>query len=233
MKKNETLSRIRTLIQMIVFIAILPMVLFIAAGRWDWGMAWLYVSLMVGATVVSRVLAFQKHPDLLQERAQSMQHKDAKAWDRKLVLGMALVGPMVMLIVAGLDMRFGWSEPVSGGLQMLAVALILIGYAFSTWAMLENRFFSGVVRIQKERGHHVIDTGPYAIVRHPGYAGNVLANLVTPLMLSSYWALIPAVLTILITAVRTKLEDETLQNELPGYSAFTKKTRFRLIPGVW
>jgi protein-S-isoprenylcysteine O-methyltransferase Ste14 len=99
--------------------------------------------------------------------------------------------------------------------------------------MLENKFFSGVVRIQKDRGHTVVSTGPYAWVRHPGYAGTLGVYLVTPLLLDSRWAFIPAVMLVVALVVRTALEDRTLQKELPGYKEFTQKTRYRLIPWIW
>jgi protein-S-isoprenylcysteine O-methyltransferase Ste14 len=108
-----------------------------------------------------------------------------------------------------------------------------VAIAFVTWAMVTNRFFSSIVRIQRDRGHIVCDGGPYRWVRHPGYAGGALAALATPLALGSWWAFVPAVLTILLTAWRTALEDRTLQQELPGYAAYTQRTRYRLLPGVW
>ena len=116
---------------------------------------------------------------------------------------------------------------------MIALVLILLGYAFGSWALMENRFFSGVVRIQTERGHHVVSSGPYAIVRHPGYAGALLTYFATPLLLDSPWTFLPVIVMAIVLVVRTVLEDRTLQEELPGYKEFTQKTRYRLVPGVW
>lgn len=115
--------------------------------------------------------------------------------------------------------------------QLLIV--MVLGYAFSTWALIENKFFSGVVRIQKDRGHHVISTGPYRIIRHPGYAGALWIYLATPIFMDSLWAFIPTILLVGVTIIRTSLEDRTLQNELPGYKEFTDQTRYRLFPGIW
>jgi protein-S-isoprenylcysteine O-methyltransferase Ste14 len=111
--------------------------------------------------------------------------------------------------------------------------LVLLGYTLATWAMLANRFFSGVVRIQTERGHEVVASGPYAIVRHPGYSGSLLAALGFPLVLSSVWAFLPLILVFVVSIVRTRLEDRTLQSELPGYAEYANTTRHRLLPGVW
>jgi protein-S-isoprenylcysteine O-methyltransferase Ste14 len=136
-------------------------------------------------------------------------------------------------IVAGLNVRFGWPPPVPIGWQVLGAILFVLSTLFGTWAMLENRFFSAVVRIQTDRGHTVVTTGPYHFVRHPGYAAGIFGYLAMPLLLNSLWAFIPALLTIVLIIVRTKLEDETLQAELPGYVEYTQHTRYRLLPGVW
>ena len=96
-----------------------------------------------------------------------------------------------------------------------------------------NKFFEPSVRIQTDRGHHVIDTGPYAIIRHPGYAFGFAFFLGIPLALGSLWGLIPAIIMSALLVVRTVLEDRTLQNELPGYKQYAERVRYRLVPGVW
>jgi len=101
------------------------------------------------------------------------------------------------------------------------------------WATGVNAFISQVVRIQSERGHTVISTGPYRLVRHPAYVGMILVVLGAPIMLGSWWALIPGVISALVVTVRTKLEDQTLQAELPGYVEYAQQTRYRLAPGIW
>ena len=145
----------------------------------------------------------------------------------------ALVGPFAGLLVAGLDKRFGWSPEIPLGIQIAALALVILGYLLSIWAMVVNRFFSAVVRIQTERGHTVITTGPYSYVRHPGYDGGIVCNLAGAIALSSLWALIPGALVVLLTVVRTALEDRTLQEELVGYKEYAKRVRYRLLPGIW
>jgi protein-S-isoprenylcysteine O-methyltransferase Ste14 len=103
----------------------------------------------------------------------------------------------------------------------------------TTSAMRANQFFSSTVRIQHERGQHVINKGPYAIIRHPGYLGGSLFYLGTFFILDSIWVLLPVALTIIVLIIRTKLEDDTLQRELNGYKEYTRKVRYRLIPGIW
>ena len=111
--------------------------------------------------------------------------------------------------------------------------LVLLGGLLALWAMAANRFFIGMVRIQDERGHHVIKSGPYRYIRHPGYLGSLFYILFTPLALASYWALVPAVLTMGVIILRTYLEDKTLAEELAGYEEFTRQVRSRLIPAIW
>jgi len=161
-----------------------------------------------------------------------MEAKDTKPWD-KILAPLLGIGSILVLLVAGLDRSYGWSSPFSLIVNILALTGIVIGYAFSSWALVANRFFSGTVRIQTERGHHVVSSGPYRLIRHPGYAGGLLGYVLIPVLLDSLWAFIPAGLLAAVMVVRTALEDRTLQAELPGYAAYAQKTRCRLIPGVW
>jgi protein-S-isoprenylcysteine O-methyltransferase Ste14 len=143
------------------------------------------------------------------------------------------LGGGIIPIVAGLDARFGPSAQFSIELKIFAILMMLVGYVIGTYALIANRFFSGMVRIQAERGHHVIYTGSYRWVRHPGYAGSLLTYPVIPLLLDSWWAFIPAIITIVIIILRTKLEDQVLQEKLDGYREYAQRVRYRLIPGVW
>lgn len=224
---------IRVIIRAIVYMILLPAVVFIAAGRLDWTMAWVYVGLTIISAVVSRVMMRRKYPDLFIERAQALDKKDTKTWDRVLVQLVAFLGPITILVIAGLDRRFDWSPEISLELQLAALVAVVLGYLLAYWAVMSNKFFSATVRIQKERGHTVVTGGPYQYIRHPGYAGGVVSDLATPVMLGSLWALIPAVLTGCLIVVRTALEDKTLKNELNGYKEYAWQVRYRLLPGVW
>ena len=115
----------------------------------------------------------------------------------------------------------------------MALIVFVLGMGLFDWAMLSNRFFSGTVRIQEDRGHTVVADGPYRVVRHPGYVGMIVMFVLPPLVLGSLWALIPAGLAALATVIRTALEDKTLQVELPGYAEYAQRTRYRLLPRVW
>jgi protein-S-isoprenylcysteine O-methyltransferase Ste14 len=220
-------------IQLLVFIVLVPFLPLLISFRWDWWQAWVYGLIGVFGFVISRVLVNNRHPDLLTERSRMMAHEDAKSWDKLLGRLVGLGGALIPL-AAGLDVKYGWSDTdYSLSIELVALVLILVGYAIGSWALVENRFFSGVVRIQTERGHHVVSSGPYGIVRHPGYAGALLTYFATPLLLDSPWTFLPVLLMSLVLVIRTALEDRALQEELPGYKEYTQKTRYRLIPGVW
>ena len=223
----------RQILRFALYVTLMPAVLFISSGRLDWGMAWAFAIIAVVFSVVSRVAAARRHPDLLAERAQTGEAEGTKSWDRVLVPIVALYGPLAILIVAGLDKRFGWSPPVPLWLQIAALLVVVLAYLVSTWAMVVNRFFSALVRVQAERGHTVVDSGPYRFVRHPAYSTGLVAQLAMCLVFGSLWSLIPAALTVVAIVVRTALEDRTLIEELPGYADYTRRVRYRLLPGIW
>jgi protein-S-isoprenylcysteine O-methyltransferase Ste14 len=220
-------------LRFIAFMLLLPMVLFIAAGRLNWVWAWVYVGVIVFFTFVSRIIVIRTNPDLIAERAQSLDREDVRGWDRLILFFLLLIGPLTMMIVAGLDERFGWSPQISVALRLVALAIMVLGYTVGTWAMAVNRYYSAVVRIQKDRDQTVVTDGPYRFVRHPSYATGNVASLMIPILLGSLWALIPTILVVLGTIIRTALEDKTLLEELDGYKEYAARVRYRLLPGVW
>jgi len=222
----------RLLIGAFFLIALPALILFGSSGRLDWGMAWVYVGLTTAFSLGSRIIMQWKTPELIAERGQFEQKEGIKPWD-KVLMPLGIIVAIVMLIVAGLDKRFEWSPNLPLLLHITAFVITALGYSLGTWAILVNRFFSAVVRIQRERGHVVVTSGPYQYVRHPGYAGTVVTSLATPLLLGSLWALIPAALAVCQLIIRTTLEDRTLQEELEGYHDYAARVRYRLLPGVW
>lgn len=217
----------------LAYMLLIPGLLLVVAGDGAWLMGWTYVALYVGSGIGSRLVALKVSPGMLSERARFAQAEGVNRWDRALMLLVALVGPIAMLVVAGLDHRFSWPPPLPTILQLTGAVLVAGGYLLGVWAMLVNEFFSAVVRIQKDRGHRVVTTGPYSVVRHPAYAGGIAAALATPLMLDALWAFAPAALVVLGMVVRTAMEDRVLRQELPGYHEYAAKVRFRLFPGLW
>jgi len=223
----------RQWIRLIVVYLLIPLILFICGWDFGWWQAWVYSLLILAAGIGGRLWAEQRHPGLTAER-QNIEHiQNAKAWDKVLAPLMAVSISYPIVIVAGLDHRYNWSPDFPLWLSVIGFISIAFGYAFAAWAVVENRFFSSVVRIQTERGHVVCDTGPYQFVRHPGYAGNILALFGIVLALDSVWTLVPAAVATIITVIRTVLEDQTLQEELPGYRDYALRVRYRLIPWIY
>ena len=220
-------------LRLILVYLLIPLMLLVSGGSLDWWPAWVYSALILVAGVGGRIWAERRHPGLLAERVNVKKMQEAKPWDKVLAPLMALSLSYPLVIVAGLDHRFGWSPAFPDWLTMLGLVLVALGYAFATWALAENRFFASVVRIQTERGHQVCDSGTYRVVRHPGYAGNLLALAGMVLALDSLWLLIPATVALVIAVIRTSLEDQTLRDELPGYSEYTLRVRYRLIPWIY
>ena len=222
----------RVVLQMILFIIIMPFLPLLISRQWDWWEAWAYALVGILGFVISRALAARRNPDIIAERAKYMGQEGTQPWDKKLISLMFLLGLLVVIVV-GLDALYGWPPDFGPALEILALIALLAGYAFSSYALVENRFFSGTVRIQAERGQHVVSSGPYRWVRHPGYAGALLAYLATPFLLDSAWALIPTLLVIIVLVVRTGKEDRFLQAELDGYREYAGRVGYRLLPGVW
>ena len=220
--------------QMIVALLLFGVVLFLAAGKLDWPNGWVYLGLNAFTQILSAIVLIPRRPDMLAER--SKVREGTKPWDRILAPAIVIVGTLAVLITAGLDARFGWSASsgaVSGGWFALGLAAAFASQMFVLWAMASNPFFAATVRIQDDRGQTVTSRGPYALVRHPGYAGALVYNLAIPLVLGSWWTYLPALATIALNILRTALEDRTLQAELPGYKEYAGRVRYRLIPGIW
>jgi protein-S-isoprenylcysteine O-methyltransferase Ste14 len=232
MKDQHRTITARVIVQVLFFIVLIPFLPLLISRHWGWWEAWVYALVSILGFAVSRVLAARHHPDLIAERARTMQHEDATSWDKRLAPFLGLGGGLVLL-VAGLDKLFGWSPTFSLPLKFFSLLFILAGYVLGSYALIENRFFSGMVRIQTDRGHRVVSSGPYRWVRHPGYAGALLTYLATPVFLDSSWAFLPTAFISILMVIRTALEDRFLQEELEGYRDYVKQVRFRLLPGVW
>ncbi len=222
---------IRWAVQITAALVVFGAILFLAAGRLDWFLGWAYLGMNALTQVLSAAVLIPRRPDMLAERTQ--RREGTKGWDRFFAPAITIVGTLAVLVTAGLDARFGWSAPLSSGLWGLGLALAFGSQMFVLWAMASNPFFATTVRIQNDRGHRVVSSGPYRLVRHPGYLGSPVYNLVVPLALGSLWTFLPALLTILLLVARTGLENRTLQAELPGYQEYAAVVRCQLIPGVW
>ena len=224
---------VRALVRFVLLMLILPAMLFIAAGTINWPMGWAYCIVTIAVVTGSRMLMARTDPTLISERAGRHADDGVQEWDKKIVPIVGFFGPMLLLIVCGLDKRWAWSPEIPLAVQIVALVIVAGAALFSTWAMMANRFFSATVRIQKDRRHTVADKGPYSFVRHPGYLGGIIADFAGPIALGSLWALVVGVVLAGVTVYRTAREDKVLHEELAGYKQYAQKVRYRLLPGVW
>jgi len=218
-------------VRLVAMVAVLGGALFGLAGTFAWPAAWGYVAVVLAVIGVYALVVLPLHPELIEERRHPPA--DAKRWDRPFVAAVGVLGPVALIVLSGLDRRHHWSPPVPAWIQIAGLAAGAAGGMLTNYAVAANRFFSAIVRIQRDRGHHVIDTGPYRFVRHPGYAGSIVYTLGTAVALGSRVAFLTIAVLSLVLVVRTALEDRTLQNELEGYTDYARRVRYRLLPGVW
>jgi protein-S-isoprenylcysteine O-methyltransferase Ste14 len=201
--------------------------LFLPAGTLIWPRAWLFVAVSLAEMAAQFAWLWRVNPEVVI--ARSRYHLDSKRWD-KLLLCCYLPSTLAILLVAALDDgRFHWSN-VPWSLSVLGLVLFVFGFVLITWAQSFNKFFESTVRIQSDRNQQVIASGPYKLVRHPGYLGSILVALGTALALGSFWALIPGAAASGLLVLRTKWEDQTLQQELVGYKAYADRVCCRLVP---
>jgi protein-S-isoprenylcysteine O-methyltransferase Ste14 len=203
--------------------------LFGAAGQFSWPMAWA----VLGIYFVSKVAGLTfTDPELIRERAAPGPGVDRR--DMVIAtLGYLGLYPATF-VVAGLDaVRFGPAIPIPQSIQVTALLVFAFGYGFASWAILSNPFFATFVRIQDDREHSVVSSGAYALIRHPGYAGALLAHLALPFALGSIWTVVPAVVGTIFFVARTSREDRILRDNLADYREYQARVRWRLLPGVW
>jgi protein-S-isoprenylcysteine O-methyltransferase Ste14 len=223
-------TRLQIVLRSLAAPLVITVLLMVSAGRWDYWEGWLYILLNL-VIMAANLVILRGSPDLVEERLTP--GKGMKSWDLAYLIISTLLY-LASLVVAGLDVgRFGWSGRFSSWMYDAAILVYLLGNALFLWAKKTNRFFSSVVRLQVERGQTVVTSGPYRFVRHPGYVGNLLYNLATPLVLGSWWGVILQALACVFLIVRTALEDRLLQKELPGYAEYARQVKYRLLPGIW
>ena len=219
-------ARVRTFLAL----PILGAALFGSAGTFRWQAGWIYFAILLISTILPLYGPLRFDVGLIEERLSSS--KNAEPWDRKFVSLIGLLS-VIELAIPGLDLRFHWSCQAPSLVKWVGAAGVIWGTAGLTWAMYSNRFFSAYVRLQRERHHHVIASGPYRFVRHPGYAAWMFQGFCLPLLFGSWWTLLPVTLISLVFVVRTRLEDNVLREQLDGYCGYARRVRYRLVPGIW
>jgi protein-S-isoprenylcysteine O-methyltransferase Ste14 len=207
-------------------------VFYISAGRIDIPRSWFFFSIVFVYFVASNLALYRYNPELLIQRLK-IRREGSKTWDEILMRASNLTTLFILPAVAGLDVgRYQWSN-LGHSYIIVGVVFIVISSVLINWAMIENPYFEPTVRIQNERDHHVVTTGPYAIVRHPGYLSGMFWIASIPLILGSLYAFVPFALYTILMTFRTYLEDKTLQDELPGYTEYIERVKYRLFPWIW
>lgn len=219
----------RAIRSLAVSILVIAVLLFLPAGDFGWRNGWLFVLVFAALVIGSVVYLRFANPEIFV--ARSKIQAGTKAWDKAMIF-LLLASLVAVFPVAGLDHRYQWSS-VPSWLTALGYVLFSFGFAMSIWVYGVNKFAEPGVRIQRERGQRVIDTGPYTIVRHPLYLASIILYGGIPLALASFWALIPVAVGTIALFVRTAWEDQLLHEELDGYREYASRVRFRLIPGLW
>ncbi len=225
---------LKVIVRLVADTVLVGILLFVSAGTVAWWRAWMLLAVLLLVRTVGALAVYRVNPDLLRERASLPIHTDQLKADRVLLLGVLATGFLGLPIVAGFD-AFRWHAlprptPLVADLGLVLFAL---GWSLKSFALRANDFAVTVVRLQSERAHVVADSGPYSVVRHPFYAADPLILVGLSLWLQSYVAALSAMVAISLMVMRLRLEERFLRRELPGYTAYTDRVRFRLIPGIW
>lgn len=223
-RQSELLKQV--ILRILVAIPVLMLVLFLPAGTWNYWEAWAYLAILLIPMIFVFLYLFKNNPDLL-ERRMRMREKETQ---QKGIVGLSIVYFLLVFMLPGLDHRFGWSH-VSTAVVIGAQVLVLLGYGIVFLVFRENRYAARVVEVDEQQT--VINTGPYALVRHPMYSGVVIMYVFSPLALGSWWAVLPALLIVPLLVARLRNEESVLLRDLPGYGAYMQQVKYRLLPGVW
>jgi protein-S-isoprenylcysteine O-methyltransferase Ste14 len=221
----------KLLLQNLIWIAAMGALLFVPAGTLHWPAAWVFLAAMAILGVSGGLWLARTDPALLAERMRPMMQDDQPAADKKFMLAFGAVA-LIWFVTIGLDRRMHASE-VPVVLQALGLIMLVLSSGFIMWVMRANSFAAPVIKLQTERGHRVISTGPYAWVRHPMYSGTMLFFVGMPLLLGSWWGVAMSPLFVVLFAIRSGIEERALLAGLPGYTDYAARVRYRLLPGVW
>jgi protein-S-isoprenylcysteine O-methyltransferase Ste14 len=221
----------KLLLQTLIWIVVMGALLFVPAGTLHWPAAWIFLGTIAILGVAGGLWLAKTDPALLAERMRLTMQRDQPAGDKKFMLAFGFVA-LIWFLAIGLDRRYQASD-VPLALQALGWAMLLLSTGFIMWVMRENSFAAPVIKLQTERGHRVISTGPYAWVRHPMYTATILFFVGAPLLLGSWWGVAMSPLFVVLFAVRARIEERALLAGLPGYGDYAAQVRYRLVPGLW
>jgi protein-S-isoprenylcysteine O-methyltransferase Ste14 len=219
------------LLQNLIWIVVMGALLFVPAGTLHWPAAWVFLGTIAILGISCGLWLARTDPALLAERMHPMMQRDQPAADKKFMVVFGFVA-LIWFLAIGLDKRYQASN-VPTALQVLGWAMLMLSTGFIMWVMRENSFAAPVVKLQIERGHRVVSTGPYAWVRHPMYTGTIVFFVGAPLLLGSWWGVAMSPLFVLLFAIRSEIEERALLAGLPGYAGYAARVRYRLVPGLW
>jgi protein-S-isoprenylcysteine O-methyltransferase Ste14 len=225
---------LKALARVVADAVVVAIVLFTTAGTIAWPHAWVLVSVLLIVRVVSAIVIYRANPALLEERATVLIHRDQPLSDRVVLILFMTTAFIGVPAIAAIDL-FHW-HVLPGPpeiVQNTGLFMFVAGWFVTALALRENAFAVTVVRLQDERMHKVVDTGIYSRLRHPMYSGNPLILVGLSLWLGSYLAVFCAVLPVALLMIRIRLEERFLMRELPGYSDYSSRVRYRLVPGIW
>jgi len=231
MKQKLTKSGIIAFLAPIRWIFIIGIIFFIASGEINILRAWIYIGTYIVGGIVVGIILIKKSPKLLNDRGKMQE--GTKQLDKYIILTYFLFAIVITPIVAGVDKRFSLCAVLPFFYLYIGIIIYIFTAIITVWPMLHNPFFEGTIRIQKDKNHNVINTGPYKIVRHPGYLGMFIGSFQLPFAFGSALAFIPVIIMVIIIFIRTYFEDTTLQKELNGYTDYCEEVKYRLIPFIW
>jgi protein-S-isoprenylcysteine O-methyltransferase Ste14 len=221
----------KLLLQNLIWIVAMGALLLVPAGTLHWPAAWIFLATIGVFGVTGGLWLARTDPALLAERMHPMMQRDQPAADKKFMLAFG-VAALIWFLAIGLDWRYHASG-IPAALQALGWAMLLISTGFIMWVMRENSFAAPVVKLQTERGHRVVSSGPYAFVRHPMYSGSILFFVGAALLLGSWWGVVLSPLFAVLFGIRSGIEERTLLAGLPDYADYAARVRYRLVPGLW
>jgi protein-S-isoprenylcysteine O-methyltransferase Ste14 len=221
----------KLLLQNLFWVAGMGTLLCLAAGTLQWPSLWVFLATVAISGVASGLWLAKTDPALLAERMRPVMQAGQPAADKTFMLVFGCVS-LLWFIAMGLDRRVHASD-MPPALQALGLATILAATGFILWVMRENSFAAPVVKMQAERGHHVVSTGPYALVRHPMYSGAVLFCTGAALLLGSWWGVLISPVFAVLFGIRIGIEERMLVADLPDYADYAARVRYRLFPGIW
>lgn len=228
--ENETIDtapiRRKAILAFFAALVVLSAMFFIPAGTFNFWQAWVYLAIILGCMIYIASYLIKYHPDLMERR---MRFKEREK-EQSLIIKLSYIPFIFAYVLPGFDRRFGWSDmPV--WVAIVGNLFVFVGYILIFNVFKQNAYASRIIETSEEQ--QVISTGLYGLVRHPMYLGNCMMYILSPIALGSWWAVIPALFILPVIVMRIRNEEKVLAKDLPGYTEYLQKVKYRILPGVW